>query len=131
MIVGARQGAFSISETVDLLGFSHTTVSTVSRERGKNKKHLPDWSKLMVTVTQITRHYNSGMQKSISEHTTSKWIGYCSKRPISQRNKSNKYLIKCSVNVYSAVPFKCSYILICVDIKGKYTKNFTVTLLPV
>ena len=35
------------------------------------------------TVTQMTRHYNSGMQKSISEHTTrqtSKWIGYSSIR---------------------------------------------------
>ena len=35
----------------------------------------PDWSKL--TVMQITTSYKSGMQKSISEHTTcltSKWL---------------------------------------------------------
>ena len=50
---------------------------------------------------QITTHYNSGMQKSISEHTTcqtSKWIGYSSRRPIHIKNKSNKYLIKCSLS---------------------------------
>ena len=32
MIVGARQGGLSISETADLLGFSCTAVSRVSRE---------------------------------------------------------------------------------------------------
>ena len=32
MNVGARQDGFSISETADLLGFSHTTVSRVCRE---------------------------------------------------------------------------------------------------
>ena len=33
-----------------------------------------------VTVTRITTHYNSGMQKSISEHTPrQKWIGYSNK----------------------------------------------------
>ena len=58
----------------------------------------PDWSKLnrKVTVTQITTHYNTDMQKSISEHTmrqTSKWIGYSSRRL-----KCNKYLIKWSVS---------------------------------
>ena len=33
------------------------------------------------TVTQIIMHYNSGMQKGISEHTcqTSRWIGYSSR----------------------------------------------------
>ena len=38
-----------------------------------------------VTVTEITTHYNSGMQKIISKHTmhqTSKWIGYSSRTPI-------------------------------------------------
>ena len=29
MIVGARQGGLSISETADLLGFSHTIVSGI------------------------------------------------------------------------------------------------------
>ena len=39
---------------------------------------------------QITTHYNSGMQKSISEHTTcqtSKWIGYSSR---SKKKKKKK-----------------------------------------
>ena len=43
-----------------------------------------------VTVTQITTHYNSGMQKSISEHTvrqTSKWIGYSCRSLIKISNK--------------------------------------------
>ena len=30
--MGARQGGSSISETADLLGFSHTTVSRVCKE---------------------------------------------------------------------------------------------------
>ena len=55
---------------------------------------------------QITTHYNSGMQNSISEHTTcqtSKWIGYCSRRPINLKNKSNKYLMKGSLSVNVSV----------------------------
>ena len=39
MIVGARQGGLSISETADLLGFSHTTVSRVCREWCEKQKH--------------------------------------------------------------------------------------------
>ena len=31
MIVGARQGGLSISETADLLGFSYTIVSSLQR----------------------------------------------------------------------------------------------------
>ena len=67
MIVGARQGGLSISETADLLGFSCTTVSrSLQRMVRKTKKHPvssssagrnallmrevrgegPDWSKL-------------------------------------------------------------------------------------
>ena len=119
MIVGARQGGLSISETADLLGFSRTTVSRVCREwcekqktsseqqfcgqqnlvneRGQRRRARLVEADRKVTVMQITMHYNSGMQKSNSEHTmcqTSKWIGYSSRRPISLKNKSNKYLIK-------------------------------------
>ena len=39
MIVGARQGALSISETADLLGFSCPTVSRVTENGVKTKKH--------------------------------------------------------------------------------------------
>ena len=38
MIVGARQGGLSISETADLLEFSHTTVSSVCREWCRKQK---------------------------------------------------------------------------------------------
>ena len=102
MIVGARQGALSISEAADLLRFFHTQQSLEFAENGaKNKKNPVSSSSVgrnhvlnergqrrrsrlvkadrKVTVTQITTHYNSGMQKRISEHTThqtTKWIGY-------------------------------------------------------
>ena len=116
-------GGLSISETADLLGFSHTTLEfgemcekqETSREQqfcGQKKKLLitevregSDWSMLtgMLTLSQITTHYNSGMQKSIIEHTTrqtSKWIGYNNRRQTSLKNKSNKYLTKCSLNAF-------------------------------
>ncbi len=32
MVVGARRAGLSISKTADLLGFSHTTISSVYRE---------------------------------------------------------------------------------------------------
>ena len=38
MIVGVRKGGLSISETADLLGFSHTTVSRVCREWCEKQK---------------------------------------------------------------------------------------------
>ena len=43
-----------------------------------------------VTVTQITMHYNSGMQKRISEetlHQTLKWMGYSSRKLQKSVNK--------------------------------------------
>ena len=119
MIVGARQGELSISETADL-GFSCTAVSRVCREWCEKQKTSCEqqfpWAKNVVNekgpkrratlvkadrkvvVMHITIDYNSGMQKSISEHTTrqtSKRIGYSSRRL-----KSNKYLIKSSLHVY-------------------------------
>ena len=36
MIVGARQSGLSISVTADLLGFSHTTVSSFAENGAKN-----------------------------------------------------------------------------------------------
>ena len=82
MVVGAKQGGLSISETADLLGFSHTTVSRVCNECCGNKtsseqqfwghKRIGNERARLVkagrklTVTQITTHYKSGMHKSIS-----------------------------------------------------------------
>ena len=77
MIVGARQGGLCISETADLLRFSHTTVS---RMVGKTKNIqgaavlqaikclVNERSRRRRARVVITTHY-SGMQKSIAEHT--------------------------------------------------------------
>ena len=49
MIVGARQGGLSISETADLLGFSCTTGSRVGRNAllmREVRREGPNWSKL-------------------------------------------------------------------------------------
>ncbi len=35
MVVGARRDGLSISKTANLLGFSHTTISRVYRERSE------------------------------------------------------------------------------------------------
>ena len=89
MIVGARQGGLSlwISETAGIVMHNFLYLYRMVQ---KTKKQQPlcgqkclvnergQWRRARlvkatrkVTITQITTHYNSGMQKSISEHNAS------------------------------------------------------------
>ncbi len=106
MVVGARQAGLSISKTIDILGFSPTTISRVYREwyekeKISSERQLCGWKCLVdvrgqrrmsrlvrddikATVSQITTRYNQGMQNTISECTTRrtlKQMGYRSRRP--------------------------------------------------
>ncbi len=101
-----RRADLSISQTADLLGFSHTTISRVYRERsekekisserqlcgrkclvevrGQRRMGRPVRDDRKTTVTKITTRYNQGMQNTISEHTTRrtlKQMGSSSRRP--------------------------------------------------
>ncbi len=106
MVVCARQAGLSISKTADLLDF-HTQPSLRFTENGPEKEKISSERQLCgrkclvdvrgqrrmgrlvrddrkATVTQITTHYNQGMQNTISERTTRrtlKQMGYSSRRP--------------------------------------------------
>ncbi len=88
MVVGDRRAGLSISETADLLGFSHTTISSVYREwsekekisserqlcgrkclvdvRGQRRMDRLVRDDRKTTVTQITTRYNQDLQNTIS-----------------------------------------------------------------
>ena len=84
---------FHTQQCLDLAENVVKNKKTSSEQLFCRQKHVVNWrdqrrsawlvkADRKVTVTQITTHYNSGMQKSISEHTTrqiSKWTGYSSR----------------------------------------------------
>jgi len=88
--VGARRAGLSVSQSAQLLGFLHTTISSKEWfEKGKTsnmwqscgRKCLVDargqrrmgrmlQADRRATLTEITTRYNRGMQQSICEATT-------------------------------------------------------------
>lgn len=80
MVVGVRRADLSVSETPDLLGFSHTTFSKVYRDWSK-KERTSNGRKCLVEVRGQENHQTSSDRKttltqtlitteSISEHAT-------------------------------------------------------------
>ncbi len=99
MVVGDRWADLSISKTADLLGFSHTTISSVSRECSEKEKIFSERQlcgrKCLVYVRGQRRMgrlvrddrnatVTQGMQNTISERTTRRTLKqrvYSSRRP--------------------------------------------------
>ncbi len=88
MVVGARQGGLSISETADQLRFSHTSISIVYREWSEIKKIFTEqqfifcenallmpevrgeWPWFGLIERHLNTCYNQFMQKSNWTHNT-------------------------------------------------------------
>ncbi len=50
MVVGARRAGLSISQTADLLGFTHTTISSVYREWSEKEKIVVVDEKALINI---------------------------------------------------------------------------------
>ena len=103
-------------------------LQCVVHERGQRRRARLVEAAWKVTVTQITSHYNSDIQKSISEHTACQYppefIVYSSRRPICLKNKSNKYLIKCSLSVYCTMTVMLSLTVFLFSVLLSLFKSF-------